>query len=224
MARGSKYDKPLLAPIVASSRTLADVIRKLGLPVTGGNYRQISARLRVADVDTSHFRQRTHAARCNAVAPEVLTKLVASSKSFSQVLAELGLPTEGRAYYHMERRLRELAIDTSHFTGRAWNRGHTHETHESVARVRSKNRFPDEAVFVENSTIVKGRALIERLLALGWRYECAWCGISKWRDQDLVLHLDHINGIINDNRLENLRFLCPNCHTQTSTYCRRRPA
>ena len=48
--------------------------------------------------------------------------------------------------------------------------------------------------------------------------KCAFCGISEWRGKALTLHLDHINGIRNDHRLENLRMLCPNCHSQTATY------
>jgi len=53
---------------------------------------------------------------------------------------------------------------------------------------------------------------------IGIKKECALCGISKWRDLDLSLELDHINGNHFDNRLENLRLLCPNCHSQTTTF------
>ena len=49
-------------------------------------------------------------------------------------------------------------------------------------------------------------------------YECSKCGINEWNGKMLSLHLDHINGVNNDHRLENLRFLCPNCHSQTETY------
>jgi len=49
-------------------------------------------------------------------------------------------------------------------------------------------------------------------------YECSKCGINEWNGKMLSLHLDHINGVNNDHRLENLRFLCPNCHSQTDTY------
>ena len=52
--------------------------------------------------------------------------------------------------------------------------------------------------------------------------KCVWCGITDtWNDKPVVLHLDHINGIHNDHRLENLRLLCPNCHSQTDTWCGR---
>jgi len=49
-------------------------------------------------------------------------------------------------------------------------------------------------------------------------YECSECGINEWNNKELSLHLDHINGKNGDHRLENLRFLCPNCHSQTETY------
>ena len=88
-----------------------------------------------------------------------------------------------------------------------------------MAKVTSARAFPNETVFVENGPFLHGPNLVKRLLALGWSYECAICGISEWCEKPLVLHLDHINGVNNDNRRENLRLLCPNCHSQTDTYC-----
>jgi len=61
---------------------------------------------------------------------------------------------------------------------------------------------------------VRKRIIKENLLP----YKCNECGISEWKDQKLSLHLDHINGMNGDNRIENLRFLCPNCHSLTETY------
>jgi hypothetical protein len=58
-----------------------------------------------------------------------------------------------------------------------------------------------------------------RLLRAGLlKDECAECGLREWRGKRLSLHIDHINGVSNDHRLENLRMLCPNCHSQTETY------
>ena len=69
-----------------------------------------------------------------------------------------------------------------------------------------------------------GRAHLKARLINGGilPYECDWCGqLPEWRGKALVLVLDHINGINDDNRLENLRFFCANCNSQTGTFCGR---
>lgn len=84
-------------------------------------------------------------------------------------------------------------------------------------------RLSNEDVFVENSTYarhhIKKRVISQNLI----KYECEMCGNSgKWLNQDLPLILDHKNGINNDNRIENLRFLCSNCDSLLPTYKNRR--
>lgn len=180
----------------------------------------ISARVRAAGLDTSHFGRKLRV-RIEQVAVEHLAKLVAESISFAQVLTTLELPTEGRAHHELARRLAALGIDTSHFRGQGWSRGETKRSHASLARGIAKRTLSDDEVFVENGPLLGGPRIIKRLLAKGWMYCCAICGVSQWCDRRLVLHLDHINGINNDNRIENLRLLCPNCHSQTDTYSKR---
>lgn len=85
--------------------------------------------------------------------------------------------------------------------------------------IRKIYEIPIEEVFVKNSTYtrshLKSKLLKYKLLPL----RCKKCGIGEeWNGEPLTLQIDHINGVSNDNRLENLRFLCPNCHSQTSTY------
>jgi len=77
----------------------------------------------------------------------------------------------------------------------------------------------NEEVFVENSTYarhnIKRRLIKQKMI----EYVCQDCGIDgNWNGKKLSLQLDHINGVNNDNRIENLRFLCPNCHSQTDNF------
>lgn len=90
----------------------------------------------------------------------------------------------------------------------------------SSSRCQGKAYSLDQ-IFCENSTYdrstLRQRVIKEKVLD----YECQSCGIVSWNGSPLSLQLDHINGINNDNRLDNLRFLCPNCHSQTKTWGRK---
>lgn len=62
---------------------------------------------------------------------------------------------------------------------------------------------------------LKKRLIAEEVL----EYKCSECGLTEWNGKKIVLQLDHKNGVSTDHRLENLRFMCPNCHSQTDTWC-----
>lgn len=142
---------------------------------------------------------------------ENLETLVKGSSSNADVIRKLGLKLTGGNYRHVMSYIQLYGIDTSHFTGGAWNKG---ERYRPICPAQ-----PLEEILVEKSTYKSSTKLKEKLQAaeLLPRF-CQICKLSTWQDRPLGLHLDHINGNHIDNRIENLRILCPNCHSQTTTF------
>jgi len=146
---------------------------------------------------------------------EVLRPLVAPSLSYAEVLRRLGLKQTGGSQSNIKRLVQKYGISTDHFLGQSRNQGDEHRgprkvTGEEILVLRDPLAHPEKAYKLR-------RAMIE----IGIPYRCVLCGIEAvWNDQPLMLTVDHVNGRRNDNRRENLRFLCPNCHSQTSTFGR----
>jgi len=144
---------------------------------------------------------------------DALRAAVAGGRSVADTLRALGRVPAGGNYRTVRLAIRRLGLDTSHWQRIGWRRGCS----TPVVQAR-----PLDAVLVRNSSCTCRRSLKRRLVKAGLlTYSCALCGLSDWRGRALSLDLDHINGDDTDNRLENLRFLCPNCHSQTPTYCGR---
>lgn len=96
--------------------------------------------------------------------------------------------------------------------------GKDYRKRSALLEINEQNKVNPEELFCENSKhpriVLRRTVIADKLIP----YKCAICGLTEWQGKNLSLELDHINGINNDNRLENLRFLCPNCHSQTVTY------
>lgn len=140
---------------------------------------------------------------------EQLIEAVKTSYTKQEVGRKLGLTTYGANSRTIKKHIERLNLDTSHF----WNRN------EQLKEARKNQKTMTlEEMFSINTVDrkhIKNTIIENKMLP----YECSNCKINSWDGKPLSLHLDHINGASNDNRLENLRFLCPNCHSQTDTYC-----
>lgn len=143
---------------------------------------------------------------------------IKQSKSFRQLMIKLGFSTKGSGdYVYVKNQLNNRKIKYECLLRLKSSNGATLVLNE-IGKIIEK--YSNTEVFIENSKLsrdlVKKRIITQKLLP----YVCAECGlIDSWNDKPLVLQLEHKNGINNDNRLENLCFLCPNCHSQTATYC-----
>jgi len=135
---------------------------------------------------------------------------VKSSFSIASVLSQLSLKPTGGNYKTIENAVKRLQLNISHWTGKGHLRGKTHNWSHSIPL---SNVLTEESSYTSTFRL-KNRLLKDNLLV----YECSMCCISSWQGKKLALQLDHINGVNNDHRLENLRLLCPNCHSQTETF------
>ena len=146
--------------------------------------------------------QRPKQPATRSISDSELRAAVAAAGSLSGLIRILGLRVSGGSHRAFRRRLRELSLDVSHWT----------------PRVRSRSYTLADLLVVNGPA---ARRLKTRLIAANLLPSlCSLCGICDWLGSALVLQLDHINGARWDNRLGNLRLLCPNCHSQTDTYCR----
>jgi len=148
---------------------------------------------------------------------KILKNAVLNAKNLTHVMLNLKRANSSAGRKIVIKYINYYNIDTSHFET-------TSERFERVLRPYLKyvHRKPNSEIFVENSTYLNGYNLKKRLYEEGLKErKCEKCGQDEnWHGEHMSLILDHINGIHNDNRLENLRIVCPNCNATLSTHCK----
>lgn len=142
---------------------------------------------------------------------ENLEPIVKASKNYREVLEKLMIRSAGGNFRTLKKYLLLHNIDTDHFI--------SSNNYDAMVRFSILNKKPLDEVLVENSNYCRS-SLKRRLYKEGiLKRECCLCGQDEnWNGMKISLILDHINGIHNDNRLENLRIVCPNCNAGLDTF------
>ena len=139
------------------------------------------------------------------ITKEELEILILNAKSIREILIKLNLSTNGSGgYRNIRNKAKSLGLEIPKYNYNGDN--------------KKRRKLTNELIFCENSTVarqhVKKRIIVDNLI----EYKCKCGNTGEWNGNKLILQLDHKNGNGTDNRIENLRFLCPNCHSQTETH------
>lgn len=141
---------------------------------------------------------------------EALLEIAATSESISEILRKCNMSISGAAHKTLKKRLKNLGFDLTSLKGQSHRKGKTFKNEKTKAKE-----------YLElNGKNISAQKLKKKLVEEGiFEDRCTICGLkNEWQGKPLVLPLDHINGNNKDNRLENLRIICPNCHYQTDTF------
>lgn len=144
---------------------------------------------------------------------ELLEEVVKSCTTIREVLQKCGSPNlSGGTHAHIAKQLKKYGISTAHFAGQRWSKG--------MAITKRRRPSSEVLIFHENRLRQDSKLLTRALLDIGREYKCYLCGLREWQRKRLVLEIEHKDGDFQNDCSENVEFICPNCHSQTETFCR----
>lgn len=210
----ARYTKEMLAEAAENCSNIDEVVAYLGARPYHQLRSHLFRRFEHFCIDVSHFTPFGRGARSHPkpTRSEILTAVTESS-SIAEALRKLRLPDTSAKRKRFHTWVTEFGIDVSHFLGQAHQRG------KSGPRPRKES--VDVLVRHEGRRRTKTLLLRRALLESGVPERCDECGTPpEWHGRPMTLEIDHVNGDWSDDRRENLRLLCPNCHATTTTWCR----
>nr|WP_073723996.1 HNH endonuclease signature motif containing protein [Streptomyces sp. CB02414] len=211
MSSGVRYTRDRLAEAAQQCSDLDEVIDFFGAQPSGNLRRYLAKRFAHYAIDISHL-----APAGSRIRPSVeeLRAAVSDSVSIASVLRRLGRPDNGAQRALLRRWIADDRLSTEHFLGQAHRRG--------KPSTATPFRQPDDILVKHVGERRTKTALLRRALcAIGVPNNCDECGTGpEWLGKPMTLEVDHVNGDWSDDRKENLRLLCPNCHAATATWCR----
>lgn len=202
-------DKQTFSKYVDSATYFYEFLLKLGYcnKVSAATYNNIFLKAKEYEISMNKFKKAHYNSRFHNISDEEFKNIILSKKGITNVVQALGYNrTSGTMNKIVKARASKLGL---------------------IILEPDKRDYKGYAIYSLNDLLIENspyscRARLKiRLIRSGkLKNECSDCGQKPlWNGKPLMLELDHINGIYNDNRIENLRILCPNCHSQTPTSC-----
>jgi hypothetical protein len=206
-----RYTEAEARAAITSARTWREVLDALGYPYFGKNIQTVRKWAGRWGIPIDHLPSGRTGQR-HRYTPAEARAAIAASRSWAETLRRLGYCHTGANPNTLKKRAAEWGISTAHFDPYAAS--------NEALRYEPK---PLEEILVEGSIYSRSN-LKQRLYDAGLRdRRCELCGQGEhWRGKRMGLILDHVNGTRDDNRLENLRIVCPNCAATLDTHCGKR--
>ena len=206
----TRYTKEKLELLVKKCKNYKEILEELDvLPVTT-NYNKLKWSLYRYEIDFTHLKnQRAETKNILWSNKDILLSIINDSKSQKEVLEKMKIRSAGGNFRTLQKYIKLYNLDTSHFI----------KNYEGMVNFMKNSTIPLNKILVENSTYNR-KDLKKRLYSTGLKErKCELCGQGEeWNSKHMSLILDHENGVHNDNRIENLRIVCPNCNATLDTY------
>lgn len=212
MRFGKEMNVDRVREAIETCNSVNEVLEYLGFKKNNSTQRfKLLKEIQQHQIDISHFGSSVKIPSTSRWAnAATIQKAAQQASNMEDFLVQMGLSSKGSNRDTATKHLTRLHIDTNHWQVNPM---------KGIEKYQNTICIPLNEILEGQHPSYKTFLLKNRLIKDGIKEnKCECCGLSEWNNKPLAIQLDHINGISNDHRLENLRMLCPNCHSQTETY------